>query len=140
MYRFNGINFNKDNILIISELGSNIMENIYSDCFDEDKEVYFFDENFNGIDYYPKTPSIGGIIKMRNSNISALKTTLISVVIGGRKGLTIMVDFSVSDLESLECLDMLRTLVNSDLDCNIIMSIKSRNEIDFKFDYVIDLN
>lgn len=140
MYRFNGINFNKDNILIISELGSNIMENIYSDCFDEDKEVYFFDENFNGIDYYPKTPSIGGIIKMRNSNISALKTTLISVVIGGRKGLTIMVDFSVSDLESLECLDMLRTLVNSDLDCNIIMFIKSRNEIDFKFDYEIDLN
>lgn len=140
MYRFNGINFNKDNILIISELGSNIMENIYSDCFDEDKEVYFFDENFNGIDYYPKTPSIGGIIKMRNSNISALKTTLISVVIGGRKGLTIMVDFSVSDLENLECLDMLRTLVNSDLDCNIIMFIKSRNEIDFKFDYEIDLN
>lgn len=140
MYRFNGINFNKDNILIISELGSNIMENIYSDCFDEDKEVYFFDENFNGIDYYPKTPSIGGIIKMRNSNISALKTTLISVVIGGRKGLTIMVDFSVSDLENLECLDMLRILVNYDLDCNIIMSIKSRNEIDFKFDYVIDLN
>mgnify|MGYP004732697831 CR=1 FL=1 len=131
MYRFNGINFNKDNIIIISELGSNIMENIYSDCFDEDKEVYFFDENFNGIDYYPKNPSIGGIIKMRNSNISTLKTTLISIVIGGRKGLTIMVDFSISDLENLECLDMLRTLVNYDLDCNIIMSIKSRNEINF---------
>ena len=137
----NNLDFNKDNVLVCGEVASSkssFVQDIYYNRFSEEKEVYFFDEFFNGVEYKLDNPGMGGIIKMRNNSLDGLKTILTSIVVGGRKGLTLIVDFSFNVLVENDCLEMLKDLTKSNNDCNLIITCKDIEELkDFNYDYVL---
>jgi hypothetical protein len=137
----NNLDFNKDNVLVYGKDGSSkssFVQDIYYNRFSEEKEVYFFDEFFNSVEYKPENPSMGGIIKMRNNSIDGLKTILTSIVVGGRKGLTLIVDFSFNVLVESGCLEMLKDLTKSNNDCNLIITCNDFEELkDFDYDYIL---
>ena len=137
----NNLDFNKDNVLVCGEVAScksSFVQDIYYNRCSEEKEVYFFDEFFNGVEYKPENPSMGGIIKMRNNSVDGLKTILTSIVVGGRKGLTLIVDFSFNVLVENGCLEMLKDLTKANNDCNLIITCKDLEELkDFDYDYIL---
>ena len=74
---------------------------------------------------------------MRNNNIDGLRTALISIL-SGRKGLTLIVDFSYQYLVENGCIGMLKEMSNLDCDCNLIMTCQDLKEIkSFKFNFMI---
>ena len=137
----NNLDFNKDNVLVCGEVDScksSFVQDIYYNRFSEEKEVFFFDEFFNGVEYKPENPSLGGIIKMRNNSVDGLKTILTSIVVGGRTGLTLIIDFSFDILVENNCLDMLKDLTKSSNGCNLIMTCRDFEELkDFNFDHIL---
>ena len=137
----NNLDFNKDNVLVCGEVAScksSFVQDIYYNRCSEEKEVYFFDEFFNGVEYKPENPGMGAIIKMRNNSVDGLKTILTSIVVGGRKGLTLIVDFSFNVLVENGCLEMLKDLTKANNDCNLIITCKDLEELkDFDCDYIL---
>ena len=140
----NNLDFNKDNVVVCGEVDSSkssFVQDIYYNRFSEEKVVYFFDEFFYGVEHKPENPSMGGIIKMRNNSVDGLKTILTSIVVGGRKGLTLIVDFSFNVLVENNCLEMLKDLTKSNNDCNLIITCKDLEQLKgFNFDSILRLD
>ena len=140
----NKIDFNKHNIVVFGRdknINSKFVQDIFYKEFDITKEVFFFDELFDGFECFPEEPTLGGTIKLRNNVIDGVKSTLVSIIIGKRRGLTLIVDFSLNALVENECIDLLRELVNTDSGCNLIITCEDPAELkDFNFDVSVDFN
>ena len=138
----NDVEFDKNNVLILGKDNdkNKFIEDIFCKELLEDKEAFFFDESFNGIEYFPKEPKLGGLVKVRSNIIDGLKTYLISIVMGKRRGVTIIVNSSINTLIENECIDLLRELVNEDSGCNLIICCDGLHTLnDFNFDGYIEL-
>lgn len=138
---FTEANFNEDSIVIVGRDSSNKylkMKEIYENAFSDTRTVYFFDEAFDGEEYYPANPELGGIIKVHNNNLNGLKTILTGIVLGGRKNVTVMVNWNIKDLEESGYLSLLKSFLEDHKDSNLIMLVQSLDEVkDMDFDYVI---
>lgn len=136
----NNVKFDKSNIIILGRGNDNdnvkkLLEEIFYEKLSSDKEVFFFEESFDRVEYFPEQPQMGGVVKVRSNLIDGLKTYLVSIVIGKRRGVTIMVNSSVDTLIDNECMDLLRELVNNDSGCNLIISCEDLSTINsFNFD------
>lgn len=132
------VDFNKSNVLMIykdEKEKNKVIEEIFYKKLSDDKDVFFFDESFDGIEYFPKELKLGGLTKVRSNLIDGLKTYLVSIVIGKRRGVTIMVNSSINALIENGCIDLLRELVNSDSGCNLIIYCDDLSTLDdFNFD------
>lgn len=134
----NDVEFDKNNIIILDKYNDNtkkFLEEIFYEKLSSDKAVFFFNESFDGVEYFPKEPQMGGVVKIHSNLIDGLKTYLISIVIGKRRGVTIMVNSSIDTLIENGCMDLLKELVNNDSGCNLIISCDDLSAInDFNFD------
>lgn len=137
------LDIRNDNILECNEdmnKLSNMMESMFRNIFSDNDTVYFFDECFNGLEVYPENPSMGGPVRMRNNDIEGLIAILRGVVIGGRTGITLMVNFKIETLKDNDCFNLLREFCNADNGCNLIMSCANVEELeDFNFDYKVNV-
>lgn len=134
----NNVEFDKSNIIILGRDNDNakkFLEEIFYEKLSSDKEVFFFDESFDRVEYFPEEPQMGGVVKIHSNLIDGLKTYLVSIVMGKRRGVTIMVNSSVTTLIENECMDLLRELVNNDSGCNLIISCEDLATLNnFNFD------
>lgn len=136
----NNVEFDKNNIVIFNNNDKKFLEEIFYKKLSLDKEVFFFDELFNGIEYFPKEPQMGGLVKVHSGLIEGLKTYLVSIVMGKRRGISILVNSNINTLIENECIDLLREIVNSDSGCNLIISCDDSSILnDFNFDGYISL-
>lgn len=142
-FNINNVEFDKNNIIILSNdetYKNKFIEEIFYKKLSDNKEAFFFDEEFNGMEYFPKEPKLGGLIKIRSNIIDGLKTYLVSIVMGKRRGVTIIVKSSMATLIENGCIDLLMELVNSDSGCNLIISCEDLSTLNnFNFDGYINL-
>lgn len=139
----NDVEFDKNNVVILGKDDdkNKFIEDIFYKELLEDKEAFFFDESFEGVEYFSKEPKLGSLVKVRSNIIDGLKTYLISIVMGKRKGVTIIVNSSINTLIENECIDLLRELVNEDSGCNLIISCEELSTLnEFNFDGYIDFD
>lgn len=138
------IDYKKDSGVIYGNLDSEkskFLLDVYDNEYSKDDIVYLFGHSITSMEYEPENPGFDGIIKMKNNNIDGLRTTLTSIVVGGREGLTLMVDFPYQDLVESSCIEMLKDLVNFDKGCNLIMTAKDLEEVkEFNFRFAFGIN
>lgn len=137
------LNFKKNNILAfgnnVSELNK-IMESIFRNNFFDGDTVYFFDQYFDGLEYYPGSDNMGGPVRMRNNNLDGLLTILRSCLIGGRAGITLVVNFDLEVLKNGEYLELLKEFCNSNSEWNLIMGCSNCEDLSgFKFDHIVNV-
>lgn len=134
------INFKKDNVLICGKLDSSLKDKIFRENYTDGDTVYFFDSGFTGVEYYPENPDMNSPIRVRSDNLDGIRSILISVLMGGRTGLTLMINYSLKILEEAGLIGELREFCNSDNDCNLIMMLETEEvPSGFNFDHIISV-